>query len=95
MLKIGIFGEDVREKMEMEFLELKQGNLIVANYAAKLEELSKYYPYYQDKARLMSALKSACPGYHARVCADNKVTCFSVVTRSYYEELYGAHKGAT
>ena len=33
------FPEDVRNKKEMEFLELKQGSMTVAEYAAKFEEL--------------------------------------------------------
>lgn len=31
------FPEDVRSKKEIEFLELKQGNLTIAEYAAKSE----------------------------------------------------------
>ncbi|KHN32580.1 hypothetical protein glysoja_046915, partial [Glycine soja] len=38
------FPEDVRNKKEMEFLELKQGNMTVAEYAAKFEELVRYFP---------------------------------------------------
>jgi len=38
------FPEDVRNKKEMEFLELKQGNMIVAEYAAKFEEVVRYFP---------------------------------------------------
>ena len=34
------FPEDVRNKKEMEFLELKQGNMTVVEYAAKFEVLS-------------------------------------------------------
>ncbi|XP_028220276.1 uncharacterized protein LOC114401897 [Glycine soja] len=39
------FPKDVRNKNEMEFLELKQGNMTVAEYAAKFEELVRvaYY----------------------------------------------------
>ena len=33
------FPEDVRNKKEMELLELKQGNMIVAEYGAKFKEL--------------------------------------------------------
>ncbi|XP_028223536.1 uncharacterized protein LOC114405042 [Glycine soja] len=33
------FPEDVRNKKEMEFLELKQGSMTVAEYVAKFEEL--------------------------------------------------------
>ncbi|XP_050920294.1 uncharacterized protein LOC127137931 [Lathyrus oleraceus] len=40
------FPEDVREKNEIEFLELKQGNGIVAEYAIKFEELIKFCRHY-------------------------------------------------
>jgi len=40
------FPEDVRGKKEIEFLELKQGNMSVTEYAAKFVELAKVYPYY-------------------------------------------------
>ncbi|XP_050908787.1 uncharacterized protein LOC127122510 [Lathyrus oleraceus] len=40
------FLEDVRGKKEIEFLELKQGNGTVAEYAAKFEELIKFCPHY-------------------------------------------------
>jgi len=43
------FPEDVRNKKEMEFLELKQGNMIVAKYATKFEELVRYFPHYQGR----------------------------------------------
>ena len=33
----------------MEFLELKHGNMTVAEYAAKFEELVRYFPYYQGR----------------------------------------------
>ncbi|XP_057425719.1 uncharacterized protein LOC130719092 [Lotus japonicus] len=36
--------EDVRNKKEMEFLELKQGNMSVGEYAAKFEELALFHP---------------------------------------------------
>jgi len=41
------FPEDVRNKKEMEFLKLKQANMTMAEYAAKFEELVRYFPYYQ------------------------------------------------
>ncbi|MDV3201234.1 MAG: hypothetical protein Q8877_03555 [Sweet potato little leaf phytoplasma] len=41
------FPEDVRNRKEIEFLELKQGSMSVGEYAAKFEELMKYSPYYQ------------------------------------------------
>jgi len=40
------FPEDVREKKEIEFLELKQGYMTVTEYAAKFVELAKFYPHY-------------------------------------------------
>ena len=40
------FPEDVRRKKEIEFLELKQGNMSVTEYAAKFVELAKFYPHY-------------------------------------------------
>ena len=43
------FREDVRKMNEMEFLELKQGNMTVVEYAAKFKELMKYFPHYQGK----------------------------------------------
>jgi hypothetical protein len=39
------FPADVRNKKAIEFLELKQGNMTVAEYAAKFEELSRFCPY--------------------------------------------------
>ena len=39
------FPADVRNKKEIEFLELKQGSMFVSEYAAKFEELSRFCPY--------------------------------------------------
>ncbi|XP_050918753.1 uncharacterized protein LOC127136205 [Lathyrus oleraceus] len=44
------FPEDVCNKKEIEFLELKQGNMIVVEYTAKFEELVKFYPHYNGAA---------------------------------------------
>ncbi|XP_050892992.1 uncharacterized protein LOC127098435 [Lathyrus oleraceus] len=44
------FSEDVHRNKEIEFLELKQGNMVVAEYAAKLEELVKFCPHYNGAA---------------------------------------------
>ena len=41
------FLVDVRNKKEMEFLELNQGSMSVSEYAAKFEELSRFLPLYQ------------------------------------------------
>ena len=40
------FPEDVRGKKEIEFLELKQGDMSITKYAAKFVELAKFYPHY-------------------------------------------------
>ncbi|XP_050896157.1 uncharacterized protein LOC127102880 [Lathyrus oleraceus] len=40
------YPEDVRGKKEIEFLELKQGNLSITEYAAKFTESAKLYPHY-------------------------------------------------
>jgi len=40
------FPEDVRGKKEIEFLELKQGDMSVTGYAGKFFELAKFYPHY-------------------------------------------------
>ncbi|XP_050914936.1 uncharacterized protein LOC127129865 [Lathyrus oleraceus] len=48
--------EDVRGKKEIEFLELKQGNGVVVEYAAKFEELIKFCPHYN----IANAERSKC-----------------------------------
>jgi len=40
------FPEDVRGKKEIEFLELKQGDMSMTEYVAKFVELVKFYPHY-------------------------------------------------
>ncbi|XP_058781838.1 uncharacterized protein LOC131656074 [Vicia villosa] len=42
------YPEHVREKKEIEFLELKQVNLSVTEYNAKFVELEKFYPHYNE-----------------------------------------------
>ncbi|XP_050901998.1 uncharacterized protein LOC127109196 [Lathyrus oleraceus] len=48
------FSADVRGKKEVKFLELKQGNMTVVDYTAKLKELSRFFPYYNDAEAEMS-----------------------------------------
>ena len=43
------FLEDVKNRKEMEFLEVKQGNMTVAEYVARFENLVKYFPHYQGE----------------------------------------------
>ncbi|XP_058753085.1 uncharacterized protein LOC131626271 [Vicia villosa] len=50
------FPEDTRSKREIEFLELKQGNMIVDEYAARFEELVKYCSHYNTN----EAMNSKC-----------------------------------
>ena len=44
------FLEDVRNRKEMEFLELKQAGTTMAEYAAKFEDLVRYFPHYHGEA---------------------------------------------
>lgn len=73
------FPEDVRSKKEIEFLELKQGNMTIAEYAAKFEELVKFYPHYNGA----SLEGSKCIKFENRVRpkiklpGDLHVSCFS------------------
>jgi len=48
------FPEDLRNKKEAEFLNLKQGSMSVAEYAAKYEELSRFCPYIKAKDAMVS-----------------------------------------
>jgi hypothetical protein len=52
------FPEDLRTKKEVEFLNLKQENRSVAEYAAKFEELSRFCPYINaDDAMVSKCVK--------------------------------------
>jgi len=42
---IKYFPDNVRSNKEIKFLELKQSNMSVADYAAKFEELSRFCPH--------------------------------------------------
>ncbi|XP_058757872.1 uncharacterized protein LOC131631111 [Vicia villosa] len=44
------FPEDVHGKKDIEFLEQRQGNMTVDEYAAKFEERMKFCPYYNSAA---------------------------------------------
>jgi len=48
------FPEDLRNKKEAEFLNLKQGSMSIAEYAAKYEELSRFCPYINVKDAIVS-----------------------------------------
>jgi len=49
----GYFGL-LRFKKEAEFLNLKQGSLSVAEYVAKYEELSRFFPYINAEDAMVS-----------------------------------------
>jgi hypothetical protein len=52
------FPEDIRSAKEIEFLELKQGSMTVAEYAARFEELVQYCTHYNtDEAMTSKCLK--------------------------------------
>ncbi|XP_058734001.1 uncharacterized protein LOC131605690 [Vicia villosa] len=42
------YPEDVHGNKEIEFLELKQGNLSVTEYVARFVELAKFNPHYNE-----------------------------------------------
>ncbi|XP_028216617.1 uncharacterized protein LOC114398639 [Glycine soja] len=44
------FPEDVKNRKEMEFLELKQESMTMAEYATRFENLVRYFPHYQGEA---------------------------------------------
>jgi hypothetical protein len=48
------FPEDLRTKKEVEFLNLKQENRLVAEYAAKFEELSRFCPHINAEDAMVS-----------------------------------------
>ncbi|XP_073219573.1 uncharacterized protein [Cicer arietinum] len=50
MFLIKYFPEDNGNRKEMEFVKLEHGNMSVADYVAKFEELSRYYPLYVGEA---------------------------------------------
>ena len=45
------FPKDVKNRKDMEFLELKQGSMTMAELAARFENLERYFPHYQGEAR--------------------------------------------
>jgi len=90
------FSEDVRGKKEIEFLELKQGDMSVTEYAAKFVELAKFYPHYTpDTAEFLKCIKFE-NGLRAdikRAIGYQKIRNFSELVSScrIYEEDTVAH----
>lgn len=62
------FPVDVRSKKEVEFLEFKQGNMTVADYAAKFEEFSRFFPHYNG----VEAEISKCIKFYNGLCPEVK-----------------------
>ena len=61
------FPEHVHGKKEIEFLELKQGNFTVSDYALKFVELAKYFPYYSEATVEFSRCIKFENGLHAEI----------------------------
>jgi hypothetical protein len=64
------YPEDVRARKKAEFLELNQGDMTMAEYAAKFRVLIKYNPYYNVVALLVQKLQresSLRMGYDQRL----------------------------
>lgn len=60
------FLADDRSHKENELLELKQGNMIVADHATKFEELSMFYPHYNGA----DAEGSKCVKFESGLCPE-------------------------
>ncbi|RDX80403.1 hypothetical protein CR513_39054, partial [Mucuna pruriens] len=60
------FPEDVREKKHMGIFKLKQGSSTMAEYVAKLEDLSRYYPYYRGEVALYKGGMGLVKGKQSR-----------------------------
>jgi hypothetical protein len=90
------FPEDVRGKKEIEFLELKQGDMSVTEYAAKFVELAKFYPHYTAETAEFSKCIKFENGLRAeikRAIGYQKIRQFSELVSScrIYEEDTKAH----
>ena len=90
------FSEDVRGMKEIEFLELKQGDMTVTEYAAKFVELGKFYPHYTAETAEFSKCIKFENGLRAdikRAIGYQKIRNFSELVSScrIYEEDTKAH----
>ncbi|XP_020233932.1 uncharacterized protein LOC109814021 [Cajanus cajan] len=71
------FPDDVRSQKEVEFLELKQGNDIVVEYAAKFDVLVHYYTHYHGEGGERAKCIKFVNGLH-----------LEVKTTINYQEIY-------
>jgi len=90
------FSEDVRGKKEIEFLELKQRDMSVTEYAAKFVELVKFYPHYNAEIAEFSKCIKFENGLRAeikRAIGYQKIRQFSELVSScrIYEDDTKAH----
>ncbi|XP_058764489.1 uncharacterized protein LOC131637938 [Vicia villosa] len=90
------YPEDVRGKKEIEFLELKQGNMSVTEYAAKFTELAKFYPYYDGAGAEFSKCIKFENGLRSEIkkaVGYQKIRIFPNLVDScrIYEEDHNAH----
>jgi len=51
------FPNDVRREKEIAFMQLKQGNMSVGEYASKFEELGKYSTFFYHLDKSMKCIK--------------------------------------
>ncbi|XP_058766033.1 uncharacterized protein LOC131639566 [Vicia villosa] len=70
------YPESVRGKKEIEFHELKQGNMSVTDYAAKFTELAKFYPYYDGEG----AEFSKCVKFENGIFEEDNVAHYKIVS---------------
>ncbi|KAL6561072.1 hypothetical protein OROGR_003792 [Orobanche gracilis] len=90
------YPEDVRGKKEIKFLELKQGNQSVTEYAAKFVELDKFYPHFNGEGAEFSKCIKFDNGLRSDVkkaVGYQKIRTFSdlVDSCSIFEEYSNAH----
>jgi len=90
------FPEDVHGKKVIEFLELKQGDMSVTEYAAKFVELAKFNPHYTPETAEFSKCIKFENGLRAeikRAIGYQKIRQFSKLESScrIYEEDTKAH----
>ncbi|XP_058745875.1 uncharacterized protein LOC131618726 [Vicia villosa] len=90
------YPEDVRGKKEIEFLELKQGNMSVTEYTAKFTELAKFYPYYEGAGAEFSKCIKFENGLRSEIkkaVGYQKIRIFPNMIGScrIYEEDHNAH----
>ncbi|XP_058774497.1 uncharacterized protein LOC131648787 [Vicia villosa] len=70
------YPESVRGKKEIEFHELKQGNMSVTDYAAKFTELAKFYPYYDGEG----AEFSKCVKFENGIFEEDNAAHYKIVS---------------